>query len=106
VTFAVIFCARCRSSKVDVIGWEGSVATFRCSACDHEARVEGFTLGRVFADEVGIPRAAAVLKAAQEDRVFPPGQGPVIVPARPPAPPAPPVVQPQRPYVFVKGGRA
>lgn len=47
---AFVFCAECMGASVDVLGWEGKRATLRCSDCDHEAQIEGFTVGRVLLD--------------------------------------------------------
>lgn len=66
---AVLLCARCGSHLVDVAGWRSSaVAVLRCSGCDHESPVAGFTVGRVWRDD-----EPELVTAAIEDCAMPVG---------------------------------
>lgn len=64
---AVVICIRCGSNRVDVSGWKDRhTARFHCAGCQHEALVEGFTIGRVMGDA-----AAACLPGALDDAALP-----------------------------------
>lgn len=47
MTYSIIFCIKCESELVDVVGWlDGETADLKCRNCKHETTVRGFTLGR------------------------------------------------------------
>lgn len=75
---AFIFCLYCQSNQVDVRGWEPGfdLAIIRCTSCDHEAKIEGFTLGRPYPSDFD-PVAAALprlVELAALDMATPPGK--------------------------------
>lgn len=75
---AVVICAHCGSNRVDVAGWNSrTTARFRCAGCQHEALVEGFTIGRAMGesataclpgalDDAALPELAALVRAEAE----------------------------------------
>jgi len=71
MAIAVLLCGCCGSHCVDVVGWRSRrIALVRCSSCDHESPIVGFTVGRVYrADEPALVMDAiadAALPAAVE----------------------------------------
>lgn len=60
MAIAVLLCARCGSHLVDVKSWRSqTVAILRCWACEHEAPIEGFTVGRAYqGDEASLVEEA------------------------------------------------
>lgn len=45
----VLFCLKCGSSRVDVIGWKGQFhAEIRCFHCGNVGTLLGFTIGRCY----------------------------------------------------------
>lgn len=66
---AVLLCAQCGSHRVDVIGWrDASIGVLRCSSCDHESAVIGFTVGRIWRDD-----EPSIITSALEDAAMPVG---------------------------------
>lgn len=64
---AVLLCARCGSHRVDVNGWcSSTIAVLRCSSCDHQSKVAGFTVGRVYQGD-----ESAMVREAIEDAALP-----------------------------------
>lgn len=47
---AALVCLNCGGSTIDVNGWSDGKAIIRCYRCGNEARLAGFTLGRVYVD--------------------------------------------------------
>jgi len=69
VELAVLLCVRCGSHEVDIRGWSSrTVAVMRCSTCDHESPVAGFTVGRVFSEQ-----EPSMVREAIEDAALPVG---------------------------------
>jgi len=61
-TISLLFCDGCGSERVDVAAVKGSVRrqfTIRCYACDREAVIKGFTVGRADAPEPTLKEALA-----------------------------------------------
>ena len=73
MSYSVVFCLKCQSEKVDVIGWSSrTVATLRCCSCGHQTEVDGFTVGRVFATNNAEGRAVErALGEARDDAAWP-----------------------------------
>ncbi|WP_434042264.1 MULTISPECIES: hypothetical protein [Sorangium] len=62
-TPAIVFCAGCGSSAVDVVRRAApGVPVLRCYGCGHEANVPGFTVGRFYGEG-----AEEVLRYARAD---------------------------------------
>lgn len=47
----LIFCLKCFSNSVDVYGWVEQGAKLKCGKCGMEAVLQGFSVGRVIANE-------------------------------------------------------